>query len=208
MVFSLIMGILFINLYGFNVISRSLLVRDTPSRDTPYVVFWGCDNISKMCSDWWGIPSNTKSKYRSMGLLPSWAESPAPASLSIPAQANQISASQWAFVPNQTQSIKSILLSESETGSLNRPPKLMHMNEYPGWEKRFHTYVLGQNTELWLCFTTDFDQALDVADSTAATFADLMEDEKRAYDLEKKAYSILTQALSKDIYHQFVSFKT
>ncbi|KAF5820025.1 putative transcription factor interactor and regulator CCHC(Zn) family [Helianthus annuus] len=28
------------------------------------------------------------------------------------------------------------------------------------------------------------------------------------YDLEKKAYAILTQALSKDIYHQFVSFKT
>ncbi|KAJ0851164.1 hypothetical protein HanPSC8_Chr13g0589101 [Helianthus annuus] len=84
----------------------------------------------------------------------------------------------------------------------------MHMNEYPGWEERFHTYVLGQNTELWLCFTSDFDQALEVAASTAATFADLTEDEKKAYDLEKKAYSILTQALSKDIYHQFVSFKT
>ncbi|KAJ0623118.1 hypothetical protein HanIR_Chr01g0028251 [Helianthus annuus] len=54
----------------------------------------------------------------------------------------------------------------------------MHMNEYPGWEDRFHTYILGQNTESWLCFTTDFDQALDVAASTAATFADLTADKK------------------------------
>ncbi|KAM0038592.1 putative transcription factor interactor and regulator CCHC(Zn) family [Helianthus debilis subsp. tardiflorus] len=84
----------------------------------------------------------------------------------------------------------------------------MHLNEYPGWAERFNTYVLGQNTELWLRFTTDFDQAIEVAASSAATFADLPEDQKNTYDLEKKAYAILTQALNKDIYHQFVSFKT
>ncbi|KAJ0887610.1 hypothetical protein HanRHA438_Chr09g0392871 [Helianthus annuus] len=84
----------------------------------------------------------------------------------------------------------------------------MHMNEYPGWEERFHTYVLGQNTELWLSFTTEFDQALEEANSNAATFGDLSSEDKKAFDLEKKAYSILTQALNKDIYHQFVRFKT
>ncbi|KAF5797311.1 putative transcription factor interactor and regulator CCHC(Zn) family [Helianthus annuus] len=84
----------------------------------------------------------------------------------------------------------------------------MHLNEYPGWVDRFYTYVLGQNTELWLRFTTDFDQTIEVAASSAGTFADLPEDQKKTYDLEKKAYAILTQALSKDIYHQFVSFKT
>ncbi|KAJ0587307.1 hypothetical protein HanIR_Chr04g0161701 [Helianthus annuus] len=31
-----------------------------------------------MSLDWWGIPSNTESKYRSTGLSPSWAESPTP----------------------------------------------------------------------------------------------------------------------------------
>ncbi|KAM0006361.1 hypothetical protein Hdeb2414_s0176g00823871 [Helianthus debilis subsp. tardiflorus] len=86
--------------------------------------------------------------------------------------------------------------------------KLMNLNEYPGWANRFRTYVLGQNTELWIRFTTDFDQAIEVAASSTATFADLPEDPKKTYDLEKKAYAILTQALSKDIYHQYVSFKT
>ncbi|KAJ0943237.1 putative transcription factor interactor and regulator CCHC(Zn) family [Helianthus annuus] len=157
-----------------------------------------------MNPSWWGTPAPDEGKYRNTSLSPSWAESP----VSTSSQANAISTGQWAFVSNQTPSIQSILLSESETGSLNRPPKLMHLNEYPGWVDRFHTYVLGQNTELWIRFTTDFDQAIEVADSSAATFADLPEDQKKTYDLEKKAYAILTQALSKDIYHQFISFKT
>ncbi|KAF5775333.1 putative transcription factor interactor and regulator CCHC(Zn) family [Helianthus annuus] len=148
---------------------------------------------------WWGTPAPDSGKYTSTSLSPSWAESP----VSTSSQGNQ-----WALVSNQTPSIQSILLSESETGSLNRPPKLMHLNEYPGWADRFRTYVLGQNTELWIRFTTDFDQAIEVAASSTATFADLPENQKKTYDLEKKAYAILTQALSKDIYHQFVSFKT
>ncbi|KAF5771650.1 putative transcription factor interactor and regulator CCHC(Zn) family [Helianthus annuus] len=69
-------------------------------------------------------------------------------------------------------------------------------------------YVLGQNTKLWLSFTMEFDQALEEAGSNAATFGDLSAEDKKAYDLEKKAYSILTQALNKDIYHQFLRFKT
>ncbi|KAJ0944200.1 putative transcription factor interactor and regulator CCHC(Zn) family [Helianthus annuus] len=153
---------------------------------------------------WWGTPAPDSGKYTNTSLSPSWAESP----VSTSSQANAISTGQWALVSNQTPSIQSILLSESETGSLNRPPKLMHLNEYPGWVDRFYTYVLGQNTELWLRFTTDFDQTIEVAASSAGTFADLPEDQKKTYDLEKKAYAILTQALSKDIYHQFVSFKT
>ncbi|KAJ0682366.1 hypothetical protein HanPI659440_Chr16g0646561 [Helianthus annuus] len=153
---------------------------------------------------WWGTPAPDSGKYTNTSLSPSWAESP----VSTSSQANALSTGQWALVSNQTPSIQSILLSESETGSLNRPPKLMHLNEYPGWVDRFRTYVLGQNTELWIRFTTDFDQAIEVAASDTATFADLPEDQKKTYDLEKKAYAILTQALSKDIYHQFVSFKT
>ncbi|KAJ0781489.1 hypothetical protein HanPI659440_Chr06g0249881 [Helianthus annuus] len=52
------------------------------------------------------------------------------------------------------------------------------------------------------------DQTIELVASSAATFADLPEDQKKTYDLEKKAHAILTQALSKDIYHEFVSFKT
>ncbi|KAJ0567847.1 hypothetical protein HanIR_Chr06g0289501 [Helianthus annuus] len=123
-------------------------------------------------------------------------------------QQQAISASQWACVANQNQSIQNLLQSESETGSNNRPPKLNHMNEYPSWKGRFHTYVLGQNTELWLCFTTPYNTALEEADSSAATLATMSETDKKAYDLEKKAFAIMTQALHKELYHQFSYCKT
>ncbi|KAF5788787.1 putative transcription factor interactor and regulator CCHC(Zn) family [Helianthus annuus] len=109
-----------------------------------------------------------------------------------------ISASQWALVSNQNQSIQNLLLSESETGSNNRPPKLNHMNDFPSWKGRFHTYVQGQSIELWTCFINAFNPALEVAAST-----NLLKDDNKAYDLEKKASAILTQALNKEIYHQF-----
>ncbi|KAF5819633.1 hypothetical protein HanXRQr2_Chr02g0079821 [Helianthus annuus] len=77
------------------------------------------------------------------------------------------------------------------------------MNEYPTWKGRFHTYVLGQNTDLWACFISPYNQALEEAGSNATTFNNMQEADKKAYDLEKKAFAILTQALHKDIYHQF-----
>ncbi|KAJ0510744.1 hypothetical protein HanIR_Chr11g0544191 [Helianthus annuus] len=114
-----------------------------------------------------------------------------------------ISESQWALVTNQNQSIQNLLINESEAGSNNRPPKLNHMNDYPSWKNHFHTYVLGQNTELWMCFTTPYNTALEEAGSNAATLENMLEGDKKAYDMEKKTFSILTQALHKDIYHQF-----
>ncbi|KAJ0455297.1 hypothetical protein HanIR_Chr15g0749581 [Helianthus annuus] len=115
----------------------------------------------------------------------------------------RISASQWACVANQNQSIQNLLISENETGSNNRPPKLNHMNDYPSWKGRFQNYVLGQNTELWTCFSTAYNDTLEEAGSNATTLVTMAENDKKAYDLEKKAFAILTQALHKDIYHQF-----
>ncbi|MFS7937681.1 hypothetical protein Hanom_Chr05g00430561 [Helianthus anomalus] len=89
--------------------------------------------------------ASTDNLYTGKGLVPSWAQSPTPSSSS---QASSITENQWAFVTNQNQSIQILLLSENETGSNKSPPKLMHMNEDPGWQDRFHTYILGRNTEL------------------------------------------------------------
>ncbi|KAF5775334.1 hypothetical protein HanXRQr2_Chr13g0610931 [Helianthus annuus] len=77
------------------------------------------------------------------------------------------------------------------------------MNDFPSWKSRFHTYVQGQSTELWTCFINAFNPNLEVAASTSAGYANILEDDKKAYDLEKKDFATLTQALNKDIYHQF-----
>ncbi|KAJ0938196.1 putative transcription factor interactor and regulator CCHC(Zn) family [Helianthus annuus] len=119
-----------------------------------------------------------------------------------------ISPSQWALVSNQSQSLQNLLISESETGSNNRPPKLNHMNDFPSWKNRFHTYVQGQSTDLWTCFINTFNDNLEVAASTSEGYANMLENDKKAYELEKKAFATLTQALNKDIYHQFSYCKT
>ncbi|KAM0066395.1 putative RNA-directed DNA polymerase [Helianthus debilis subsp. tardiflorus] len=119
-----------------------------------------------------------------------------------------ISPSQWALVSNQSQSLQNLLISESETGSNNRPPKLNHMNDFPSWKSRFHTYVQGQSTDLWMCFVNAFNENLESRASTSEGYANMLEDDKKAYELEKKAFATLTQALSKDIYHQFSYCKT
>ncbi|KAJ0834574.1 putative transcription factor interactor and regulator CCHC(Zn) family [Helianthus annuus] len=119
-----------------------------------------------------------------------------------------ISPSQWALVSNQNQSIQNLLISESETGSNSRPQKLNHMNDFPSWKNRFHTYVQGQSTDLWTCFINAFNTNLETAASTLEGYANMLENDKKAYELEKKAFATLTQALNKDIYHQFSYCKT
>ncbi|KAJ0488129.1 hypothetical protein HanHA300_Chr12g0429571 [Helianthus annuus] len=119
-----------------------------------------------------------------------------------------ISPSQWALVSNQSQSLQNLLISESETGSNNRPPKLNHMNDFQSWKNRFHTYVQGQSTDLWTCFINAFNTNLETAASTSEGYANMLENDKKAYELEKKAFATLTQALNKDIYHQFSYCKT
>ncbi|KAJ0435603.1 putative transcription factor interactor and regulator CCHC(Zn) family [Helianthus annuus] len=149
-------------------------------------------------SPWdWSLDSQSSQELTSAA---AWAKSMFPPP--------SISPSQWALVSNQSQSIQNLLISESETGSNNRPPKLNHMNDFPSWKNRFHTYVQGQSTDLWTCFINAFNTNLEVAASTSEGYANMLENDKKAYELEKKAFATLTQALNKDIYHQFSYCKT
>ncbi|KAL9991721.1 putative transcription factor interactor and regulator CCHC(Zn) family [Helianthus debilis subsp. tardiflorus] len=146
------------------------------------------------CTSPWDWSLNSQSSQE-LTTADAWAKSlfPSPS----------ISPSQWALVSNQSQSIQNLLISESETGSNNRPPKLNHMKDFPSWKNRFHTYVQGQSTDLWTCFINPFNAALEVAASTSEGYANMLEPDKKSYELEKKAFATLTQALNKDIYHQF-----
>ncbi|KAJ0927108.1 hypothetical protein HanRHA438_Chr04g0178921 [Helianthus annuus] len=55
-----------------------------------------------------------------------------------------------------------------------------------------------------MCFFTAFDNELEVAGSNPETYSTMSDDDKKKFELEKKAFMILTQALHRDIYHQFV----
>ena len=78
-------------------------------------------------------------------------------------QAAMITPNQWALVTNQNNSIQNMMQNDNETGTSTKPPKLMHINDFGRWKERLRTYVQGQSTELWMCFSTPFDQALETA---------------------------------------------
>ncbi|KAJ0788288.1 putative transcription factor interactor and regulator CCHC(Zn) family [Helianthus annuus] len=121
-----------------------------------------------------------------------------------PPQTAMITASQWALVTNQSNSIQAMMQNDSETGTSTKPPKLNHINDWGWWKERLRTYVQGQGQDLWMCFFTPFENELEVAGSNPETYSTMSDDDKKKFELEKKAFMILTQALHKDIYHQFV----
>ncbi|KAF5756706.1 putative transcription factor interactor and regulator CCHC(Zn) family [Helianthus annuus] len=94
--------------------------------------------------------------------------------------------------------------NDSETGTSTKPPKLNHINDWGWWKERLRTYVQGQGQDLWMCFFTPFENELEVAGSNPETYSTMSDDDKKKFELEKKAFMILTQALHRDIYHQFV----
>ncbi|KAL9999122.1 putative transcription factor interactor and regulator CCHC(Zn) family [Helianthus debilis subsp. tardiflorus] len=121
-----------------------------------------------------------------------------------PPSAAMISAHQWALVTNQNSSIQAMMQNDNETGTNTKPPKLNHINDWGWWKERLRTYVQGQGQDLWMCFFTPFENELEIAGSNPQTYSSLADDDKKKFELEKKAFMILTQALHRDIYHQFV----
>ncbi|KAJ0429702.1 putative transcription factor interactor and regulator CCHC(Zn) family [Helianthus annuus] len=121
-----------------------------------------------------------------------------------PPQAAMITTNQWALVTNQSSSIQAMMQNDSETGTSTKPPKLNHINDWGWWKERLRTYVQGQGQDLWMCFFTPFENDLEVAGSNPETYSTMSDDDKKKFELEKKAFMILTQALHRDIYHQFV----
>ena len=64
----------------------------------------------------------------------------------LAAQQQAMNTNPWALAAaanSQTNHLSSVLMSDLETGSSNRAPKLQYMSDYHGWKGRFQTYVEG-----------------------------------------------------------------
>ncbi|KAM0034560.1 hypothetical protein Hdeb2414_s0016g00499341 [Helianthus debilis subsp. tardiflorus] len=105
-----------------------------------------------------------------------------------PPQAAMITANQWALVTNQSSSIQAMMQNDSETGTSTKPSKLNHINDWGWWKERLRTYVQGQGQDLWMCFFTAFDNDLEVAGSNPQTYSTMSDEDKKKFELEKKAF--------------------
>ncbi|KAF5767614.1 putative transcription factor interactor and regulator CCHC(Zn) family [Helianthus annuus] len=87
---------------------------------------------------------------------------------------------------------------ENETGTMQKPPKLMHIEEYKSWEERFENWVQANYLDAWECIETKYIRPTNDDDELIA-IKDLGADEKKKYKNEKMMISLLQQAVKEDI---------
>ncbi|KAJ0895629.1 putative transcription factor interactor and regulator CCHC(Zn) family [Helianthus annuus] len=87
---------------------------------------------------------------------------------------------------------------ENETATMQKPPKLMNIEEYKGWEERFENWVQANYLDAWECIETKYVR-LTNDDEEVIAIKDLSAEEKKKYKNEKMMTSLLQQAVKEDI---------
>ncbi|KAJ0752345.1 putative transcription factor interactor and regulator CCHC(Zn) family [Helianthus annuus] len=101
-----------------------------------------------------------------------------------------------AFASPMTISQSTML--ENETGTMQKPPKLMSIEEYSGWAERFENWVQAYYLDAWE--HTESQYIRPVKDNgLKVEIRDLSVEEKKKYKDEKMMVSLLQQAIKEDI---------
>ncbi|KAF5759608.1 hypothetical protein HanXRQr2_Chr16g0743301 [Helianthus annuus] len=87
---------------------------------------------------------------------------------------------------------------ENETGTMQKPPKLMNIEEYKGWEGRFENWVQANYLDAWECIETKYVRPLNEYEEEIA-IKDMGADDRKKYKNEKMMLSLLQQAMKEDI---------
>ncbi|KAF5796923.1 putative transcription factor interactor and regulator CCHC(Zn) family [Helianthus annuus] len=95
-------------------------------------------------------------------------------------------------------SIAQNTMLENETGTMQKPPKLMNIEEYKGWEGRFENWVQANYLDAWECVETKYVRPLN-DDEEEVAIKDMSADDKKKYKNEKMMLSLLQQAVKEDI---------
>ncbi|KAJ0752312.1 hypothetical protein HanPI659440_Chr09g0322891 [Helianthus annuus] len=91
------------------------------------------------------------------------------------------------------------LYSENETGTYQKPPKLMYIKDFRGWKNRFENWVEAYKFDAWCSLEKDYKKPKSERGIEKA-FSDYSEIEKLKYTSEKMMISILQQAVKEDIF--------
>ncbi|MFS7956468.1 hypothetical protein Hanom_Chr07g00654971 [Helianthus anomalus] len=100
--------------------------------------------------------------------------------------------------PVTSMSIAQNTMLENETGTMQKPPKLMNIEEYKGWEGRFENWVQANYLDAWEYVETKYIRPMN-DDEEEIPIKDMSVDDKRKYKNEKMMLSLLQQAVKEDI---------
>ncbi|XP_021979637.1 uncharacterized protein LOC110875741 [Helianthus annuus] len=87
---------------------------------------------------------------------------------------------------------------ENELGTMQKPPKLMSLDEYSGWSGRFKNWVQANHFECWMKIEKKYVPPIDGL-RMVKTIGSLTDTEHADFKAEKKMVSILQQAIKEDI---------
>ena len=112
-----------------------------------------------------------------------------------------------AAVNDQATRLQKMMMLENESGSGTKVPKLTDLDDYPHWKGRFEIFLNGVDTSYWMAIENGYQRPAGT-DGAPVTPDRMVDDQRRLFDAEKKAYAHLSQAIPRDLFHQFRQFTT
>ncbi|KAJ0469815.1 hypothetical protein HanIR_Chr14g0712011 [Helianthus annuus] len=101
--------------------------------------------------------------------------------------------------PSGPAAIAQAMNLENETGTTQKPPKLMSIEEYYGWKGRFENWVQANHLRSWECILKKY--VLPRTDlQVLKELSEFTDQERVMYKAEKMMISLLQQAIKEDIF--------
>ena len=106
--------------------------------------------------------------------------------------------------------INELLRMEHEVGTTSKPPKMMKVQNYLTWKDRFQSFVEYQDTRMWICIQDGYiSPSHDFEGRQRVTpYAQMTDNEKKMFEVEKKALAAIKMSLPDGIKHTFKKFTT
>ncbi|KAF5813971.1 hypothetical protein HanXRQr2_Chr03g0105091 [Helianthus annuus] len=88
---------------------------------------------------------------------------------------------------------------ENETGTTQKPPKLLDIDDFSGWVDRFGNWVEAYHLDAWEHIEVEYSRPLG-NNKVNIPIRELSAEEKKKYKDEKLIISLLQQAIKEDIF--------
>ena len=75
---------------------------------------------------------------------------------------------------------------DNQLGTMNKPPKLLSMEEYPMWKDRFYNYILGLDSSLRIAIEEEYRVPNDEQSFPILTIGKLNAAQRILFEREKK----------------------
>ncbi|KAJ0693532.1 hypothetical protein HanPI659440_Chr15g0598181 [Helianthus annuus] len=105
----------------------------------------------------------------------------------------------FATAPATPVTIAETVGIENETGTLQKPPKLMYIEDFKGWQDRFENWVQANKFDARVSLEKDYTIPKDDLENEKP-LSQFTPEEKLRYTSEKMMISILQQAVKEDIF--------